>query len=110
MQRVFVLLAVLLSVGIAFVHAHAPDPGIAFLLTLAAAMFLGVSQPQRPWLWALLVGVSLPAAELYFHAVGDTAYRARFKGAVVVAIIAGIVGAYGGALMRRMIANVFSKT
>jgi hypothetical protein len=111
MQRVFILLAVALSAGIALIHAHVPEAGLAFLLILSATMVLGVSQPKRPWLWALLVGVSLPAAELYSHVAGDATYRARFKGAVVVAIVAGLVGAYGGASMRRMIGNVFgSKT
>jgi hypothetical protein len=109
MQRVAFFVAVLLAAAIAFVHLHVPEAGLAFLLILMACMLLGLMHPKRPWLWAVLVGLSLPAAEIYSHVAGDATYVARFKGSIVVAVIAGLVGAYGGAAMRRMVSNVFSR-
>ena len=81
------------------VELRSDDTGVIAFLILLATFLLGSLHPRHAWQWALLVGLSLPAADLLFGARmswGDAAKVAAF----VVAI--GLVGAYAGVLLRKM--------
>jgi hypothetical protein len=89
--------AVLLGLTVAYVdsRAHWDDAGITAGLLFAAAGVLGWIAPERPWLWALGVGVWIPL-RLIAHAptLGSLA-----GGLAILAFPA--AGAYAGALLRR---------
>jgi hypothetical protein len=78
------------------------------LLVLAACMILGVWRPAKPWRWVLIVGVCVPVAELLGYLVlTEKPYRAQIYESFL-AFLPGIAGAYGGAMMRRAIGNIFT--
>jgi hypothetical protein len=64
--------------------------------------------PRRPWLWALAVGPWLPAIYLVLQALGQPApikpnsYTTSLI-LILISLAACAVGAYAGALARRMI-------
>ena len=78
------------------------------LLVLAPCMVLGVLRPSRPWRWVAIVAVFVPVAELLgFLLLAEKPYRAQIYESLL-AFLPGIAGAYGGAMMRRAIGNIFS--
>lgn len=79
------------------------------LLVLAPCMALGVLRPSRPWRWVAIVGLFVPVAELLGYLVlTERPYRAQIYESFL-AFLPGIAGAYGGAMMRRAIANLFAE-
>ncbi len=108
-DALYAVVAVVLGLMSGYVHLIAPDPTIVALLALAGAMFLGIARPQRPWLWALIIAFSIPGADLFAKLPGVVVYRGRIPGAFVAGLVSGIVGAYAGAMMRRMVVRVFEK-
>jgi hypothetical protein len=105
----FVVIAVGLGLASGYVHLIAPDPTIVALLALVCAMFLGLMRPARPWLWAIIIAFSIPGADLYAHFTGQPIFRGRIEGAFVAGLVSGLVGAYGGSLMRKMVVRVFNQ-
>ena len=71
-------------------------------------MTLGLLRPARPWRWVLSVGVPVPLAILIASYVIPTAHftRASIAGSVLVSL-PGCAGAYGGALLRRKVQEIF---
>ena len=79
------------------------------LLVLTPCMVLGVLRPSRPWRWVAIVAVFVPVAELLaFLLLAEKPYRAQIYESLL-AFLPGIAGAYGGAMMRRAIGNIFSE-
>lgn len=78
------------------------------LLVLSPAMILGVMRPAKPWRWVAIVGAFVPVVELAgYILLTAKPYRAQVYESFL-AFLPGIAGAYGGALMRRAIQNIFS--
>ena len=84
-----------------------------FLLTamvvLAANMLLGFLSPRGPWRWVLLVGAFVPMVEwlAYFY-LTQKPERAQIYESFL-AFLPGIAGAYGGAMGRGVVDNLFGK-
>ena len=104
------VLAAALGLASGYAHLIDPDPTIVALLALVCAMALGVARPRRPWLWAVIIAASIPGADLYANLTGQPVTRARIEGAFVAGLVSGLVGAYGGSLLRRMLARVFDQS
>jgi hypothetical protein len=68
------------------------DTGISVGALLIVTGLLGLVAPERPWLWALAVGIWIPAYGIIAHAN---------YGLLLVLVIA-FVGAYAGALIRKV--------
>jgi uncharacterized membrane protein len=104
------MIAVFLGVVAGLVNLKVDDLLLTALLVLAFTMALGIASPQHPWRWTLLVAacvpLSLPLARVLF---GQPTYRAQVYGSFL-GFLPGIVGAYGGAFMRRLIGNLFRET
>jgi ABC-type multidrug transport system permease subunit len=76
------------------------------LLVLAACMMLGTLRARQPWRWVIVVVIFIPLAELASYVVMSIrASRAQIYGGFLTAL-PGIAGAYGGAVMRRVIDNL----
>jgi hypothetical protein len=105
----FIVIAVVLGLASGYVHLVAPDPTIVALLALVCAMFLGLMRPAQPWLWALIIAFSIPAADLYANLTGQPIYRGRIEGAFVAGLVSGLVGSYAGSVTHRMVVRVFSQ-
>ena len=78
------------------------------LLVLGPCMILGVMRPARPWRWVVMIGALVPVVELagYIFLTAKP-YRAQVYESFL-AFLPGVAGAYGGAMMRRAIQNIFS--
>ncbi len=76
------------------------------LLVLSACILLGLLRPRWPWRWVVMVGVFIPLTELVAHLILTLRpTRAQVYGSYL-AFLPGIAGAYGGAVMRRVMDNL----
>jgi hypothetical protein len=76
------------------------------LLVLGACMLFGLLRPWWPWRWVVVVVAFIPLAELFaFTVLRIKPTRGQVYGAFLTAL-PGIAGAYGGAVMRRVIDNL----
>ena len=103
MNRTLLVAAVLVGLAIAYVDSRPTwdDAGItAFSMLLAAGLF-GLIAPRRPWLWALAVGIWVPA-----YAIARADSPAAFGMLLVLAFP--FAGAYLGFGVRRLLAPMIS--
>jgi hypothetical protein len=64
------LVALLFAVWTGYTDTHNDEVQAPLLLLLVATGSLGFAVPRRAWLWALLLGLSVPSAEYIALAVG----------------------------------------
>jgi len=96
MNRVLLIAAALVGIGIAYVdlRPHWDDAGItAFSMLISAALFTLIPS-MRPWLVALAIGIWIPA-----YALLRSPSLSSLGMLVVIAFP--MVGAYGVAVVRR---------
>lgn len=78
------------------------------MIVLAACMLLGFLRPRKPWRWIVLIGIFLPVVEgLAYFALSQKPERAQIYESFL-AFLPGIAGAYGGALGRGVVDNLFT--
>jgi hypothetical protein len=100
------LLAALFGMAAGAADVMVNDLLFTALLVLGACMLLGLLRPRWPWRWVLAVVVFVPLAELLaFTLLKISPSRGQIYGAFLTAL-PGIAGAYGGAVMRRVIDNL----
>ena len=76
------------------------------LLVLAPCMMLGLMRPQRAWRWAVVVGICVPVVELIgYLLLAQKPYRAQIYESFL-AFLPGIVGSYGGAMLKQAVVNI----
>ena len=93
-QKLLIPVALILGLLIALVDTSPgwDDTGITAMALLASCGLLGAVEPARPWRWALLVGLWIPAINVArHHSFGS-----------VLALAFCLVGAYLGALAGRL--------
>ena len=96
-------LAALFGIATGCADVAIDDLLLTALLVLAACMLLGLLRPRLPWRWVVTVGIFVPATELAAYlAFTVKPARAQIYGSFL-AFLPGIAGAYGGAVMRRVI-------
>jgi hypothetical protein len=78
---------------------HTDDTGVEVFFLLLATFVLGSCHPRRAWQWALLVAPAIPAADWIFKPA-----QTGLLLLTAVTIVIGMVGSYGGALLRKGIA------
>ena len=79
------------------------------MVVLAANMLLGFLSPRRPWRWVVLVGVFVPVVEwLAYFFLSQKPERAQVYESFL-AFLPGIAGAFGGAVGRGVVDNLFTK-
>jgi len=95
-DRLLLAAAVAMGIAIAYVDSRPgwDDAGITAGSLLIAAGVVALIGPQRPWLWALAVGIWIP-----LHALTRTGSPAAMAMFVLLAFPA--VGAYSGMALRR---------
>jgi ABC-type multidrug transport system permease subunit len=103
----FYFLAAAAGVGTGWVDTAVNDLLLTALLVLAACMLLGLLRPRTPWRWVVAVVVFIPLTELAAYTLTSIQpTRAQIYGSFLTAL-PGIAGAYGGAVMRRVIDNLW---
>src|ERR1019366_6069031 len=77
-------------------------------LLLTANILLGILSPRRPWRWVVLVGGFVPVVEwLAYFFLSQKPERAQIYESFL-AFLPGIAGAYGGAVGRDVVDNLFA--
>jgi hypothetical protein len=104
----YYLLAVMLGALAGWVNIKVGDLLLTAMVVLAACMLLGILSPRKPWRWVLLVGVFVPLVEwsAYFF-LSQKPERAQIYESFL-AFLPGIAGAFGGAMGRGLVDNLFS--
>ncbi|MDQ3864006.1 MAG: hypothetical protein M3317_11000 [Actinomycetota bacterium] len=91
-------LALVLGLTIAYVDSSPgwDDTGVSAAAVLGASGLFGLLYPARPWLWALAVGVWIPAYGIV----------REFNYASLLALVFSFAGAYAGAVVRNRLVPV----
>ena len=91
-----------------WVNIKVGDLLLTAMVVLAACMLLGILSPRKPWRWVLLVGVFVPVVEwLAYFFLSQKPERAQIYESFL-AFMPGIAGAFGGALGRGLVDNLFA--
>jgi hypothetical protein len=102
-------LAALSGVLAGWVDIKVGDLLLTAMVVVAANMLLGILRPRKPWRWVLLVGVFVPVVEwLAYFFLSQKPERAQIYESFL-AFVPGIAGAFGGAVGRNVVDNLFSK-
>ncbi|HLW84794.1 MAG TPA: hypothetical protein VKR60_06220 [Candidatus Sulfotelmatobacter sp.] len=103
----FYLLAAIGGIATGYADVAIDDLLFTALLVLASCMLLGTLRPRWPWRWVAVVGACIPLTELAAYLVRTVKpTRAQVFGSFL-AFLPGIAGAYGGALMRGVMDNLW---
>ena len=79
---------------------HTDDTGVEVAFLFALALILGVLHPRRAWQWGLLLGLSIPGADLLFGS--------RTPGLVLIGLVTtgiAMAGSYLGAFAGRALGS-----
>ena len=102
----FYVLGALCGFGAGWVDVIINDLLFTALLVVMACMLLGMLRPRWPWRWVVVVGISIPLTELAAYLfLSVKPARAQVYGSFL-AFFPGIAGAYGGAVVRRVVENL----
>jgi|SRR5271166_3915323 len=103
----YYLLAVVLGALAGWVDIKCGDLLLTATAVLAANMLLGFMSPRRPWRWVLLIGVFVPMLDwLAYWLLTQKPERAQVYESFL-AFLPGIAGAYGAAVGRGVVDNLF---
>jgi hypothetical protein len=101
------VLAILFGVLAGWADIKVGDLLFTAMIVLAACIVLGFLRPSRPWRWVLIIGVMIPVIEwLAYYFLSQKPERAQIYESFL-AFMPGIAGAYGGALGRGVVNNLF---
>jgi ABC-type multidrug transport system permease subunit len=105
-DMVFYFLAALAGMATGWADVMIDDLLFTALLVLMACMLLGLLRPRWPWRWVVVVAIFIPLTELAAYLIMSVkATRGQVYGSFLTAL-PGTAGAYGGAVMRRVIDNL----
>jgi hypothetical protein len=104
----YYLLAVMSGALAGWLDIKVGDLLLTAMVVLTACMLLGILSPRRPWRWVLLVGVFVPVVEwLAYFFLSQKPERAQIYESFL-AFLPGIAGAFGGAIGRGVVDNLFT--
>ena len=105
----YYLLAALFGAVAGWLDINVGDLLLTAMVVLAANMLLGFLSPRRPWRWVLIVGLFVPVVEwLAYWLLTEKPDRAQIYESFL-AFLPGIAGAFGGAVGRKVVDELFSK-
>jgi ABC-type multidrug transport system permease subunit len=104
----YYLLAAASGVLAGWVDITVGDLLFTAVIVLAACMLLGFLRPRKPWRWIVLIAIFLPVVEgLAYFGLSQKPHRAQIYESFL-AFLPGTAGAYGGALGRGVVDNLFA--
>lgn len=107
-DALYYLLAAIFGAAAAWTDIKVGDLLLTAMIVVAACILLGFLSPRKPWRWVLLIGVCLPAAEwLAYFFLTEKPTRAQIYESFL-GFVPGIAGAYGGAIGRGVVDNLFA--
>ena len=105
----YYLLAALSGAAAGWLDIKVGDLLLTAMVVLAANMLLGFLSPRKPWRWVVLIGAFVPIVEwLAYYFLSEKPTRAQIYESFL-AFVPGIAGAFGGAVGRGVVDNLFAK-
>ena len=104
----FALIALAFGGLIGYAQLRLGELAISALLVAMVTMLLGALRPGRPWLWALLVALCVPASQFIAYVGREHFTRGATFGSFAL-LAPAFVCAYGGAIGRNLVAELFKK-
>ena len=105
----YYLLAALSGALAGWLDIKVGDLLLTAMVVLAANMLLGFLSPRSPWRWVVLIGVFVPVVEwLAYFFLSEKPVRAQIYESFL-AFVPGIAGAFGGAMGRSVVDNLFAR-
>jgi len=106
---VYYFLAVMSGTLAGWLDIKVGDLLLTAMGVLAANMLLGFLSPRKPWRWVVLIGGCVPLVEwMAYYFLTQKPERAQVYESFL-AFLPGIAGAYGGAMGRGVVDNLFAK-
>jgi hypothetical protein len=105
-DTLYYIIAIVFGIFAGWVDVKVGDLLFTALLVLAPCILLGALRPRRPWRWTIVVGVFVPVADLLAYIVMTQRPSRAQVYESFLAFLPGLVGAYGGSMMRGVINNV----
>jgi lysylphosphatidylglycerol synthetase-like protein (DUF2156 family) len=104
------LLGAVLGIAAGILDIKIGDLLFTALIVLIATLVLGMLRPSKPWRWTLLVASFVPAIQLLAYLLlTQKPTRAQIYESFLC-FLAGIAGAYGGAVVHRVWKELFGKS
>ena len=101
------VLAIIGSVFVGYIDSHATEVQATLMVMLPITFALGFIQPKRAWLWALIVGFSIPAGFLWHMLMGSAYVEPPTNGFfTLIALVPAFIGAFSGAIFRNVLRQV----
>jgi hypothetical protein len=101
----YVLLALFCGALIGYFQVQWQELAISALLVSMVTMFFGAVRPRRPWLWALLVALGVPAAQFLAY-LGREHFTRGATFASFALLAPAFVCAYGGSVGRKLVGEL----
>lgn len=101
------LLAILLGLCAGILEITINDLLVTAIFVMLSTMVLGFLRPRRAWRWIVVVGIFVPVIRVTAYlALTQRPYRAQIWESGL-GFLTGIAGAYGGALARKGVDELF---
>jgi hypothetical protein len=107
-DRPFTAIALVAGALIGYAQVKFGEMALSALLVALLTMFLGVARPRRPWRWAVLVALCVPAAQLVAYLGREHFTRGATIGSFAL-LAPAFVCAYAGAVGRNLLGELFRK-
>jgi len=102
------LLGIIFGAACGYVHIRVQDSSLSVLMVTGFTMFLAYKRPEKFWAWALLMGLSMPAAGLVALLTRERPSRGMIIG-TFAGLAFSIVAAIGGRVLYRARTTLFPK-
>jgi ABC-type multidrug transport system permease subunit len=102
----FYVLAIAFGIATGAIDLAVNDLLFTALLVLMLCMLLGALRPRWPWRWPVVMCASIPLTELAAYLIRTVKpTQAQVYGSFL-ALLPGIAGAFGGAVVRGVVNNL----
>jgi hypothetical protein len=104
-------LALLGSLVVGTIDSHASEVQATLMVMLPITFALGFIQPKRAWLWALIIGLSVPFGYLWLLATGQHYNAPPSNGfTTLIALVPAFIGTYCGVILRKIFSQAATPT
>ncbi|HLZ10568.1 MAG TPA: hypothetical protein VKT80_18425 [Chloroflexota bacterium] len=98
--------AIVFAIFTGYLNTHTDELLVLIPWVVVATIALGIAQPRWPWVWALLIGLSVPLSLVLFYLLRLPVPYPNNPSDILtsfVVIVPALIGAYIGAGVRRLV-------
>lgn len=96
-------LALIGAVVVGTIDSHASEVQATLMIMLPITFALGFIEPKRAWLWALIIGLSVPLSYLWLLVTGQHYSTPPSNGfTTLIALAPAFIGTYCGVILRKI--------